>query len=360
LLEGVTQMSSKASGYEFLCRVLSPHTTPSGVSRLRKRMGGGEVAWESVIAIANNHLLTAALWVRLRQKKLDRLLDPDVRHYLNGMHALNLNRNHGLRRQLLEAIEILNRNDIHPLIIKGGAQLLDPVHGDMGSRIMTDIDMWVPKGQLPIAVDALAAIGYGDGGKSLKNYHHWAPLFREGEYGAIELHSDVLPDSLTRVLNAADICRQSASQSTQGLCFRIPNPTHAILLAMLHSQVNDRLYYEWAVGLKSLNDMVAMATHYRGVVDWDEIHTRMARHGLVPVLQCFLWSAQRLFGHPLPAGMRPSLGAISHHAFCMAATRWRVADKMAIKIDRYRRNIHRRFGGFQGFLRYAFARVIPG
>jgi hypothetical protein len=350
-------MNTRFDSFVFLCRVLSPYTSRESVHRLREHIADGKVCWESVIAIANSHLLTAALWVGLNQKEMQSIVEPDTQNYIKHIHTMNRNRNNGLRRQLLEAIEILNSQGIHPLIIKGGSQLIYPIHGDEGARIMTDIDMCIPEDRLQEAVDALTAIGYSDGGKVLNNYHHWAPLFREGEYGAIELHTDVLPRSLTSVLNAADIYDQSETRHMQGLCFQTPNPTHAILLGLLHSQVVDSFFDEWAMGLKSLHDMVAIVARYHGSVDWKEINTRVARRQMEPIFKSYLWSAQRLFKQPLPFIYKPSLNAIMHHAFCMAAVQWRTVDRLSMKIVRYSKTVRRRFGGFQGLFRYAFSQV---
>jgi hypothetical protein len=354
-------MSSRTASFGFLCRLLSPNTSPAEIRRLQRSISANAVDWESLIAIANHHLVTPALWVGLRQKHLDAFIDPATGQYLQELHALNQNRNRELKRQLLEAIALLNQKRIHPLIIKGGGQLLHPIQGDMAARIMTDLDLWVPPDQLSTAVEALTAAGYSDGGKTLKPYHHWAPLFRENEYGAIELHREVLPDAVATVLSAADICSRALDHVLQNLRFRTPNPAHAILLGMLHSQVKDRLHYEWSISLKSLNDAVAIVFHQKdkGGVDWQEIQTRMARCGLSPVLKTFLWSAYRLFNLPWPTKIRPTLGAIARHSFCMAAIQWPVVDRLAIKIDRCGRYVHRHFGGYQALLRYSIDRAIP-
>jgi hypothetical protein len=353
-------MNLNADSYDFLCRILSPFTGPVGVCRLRRQITSGSVAWASVIGIANSHLVTPALWVRLSEKNLDRIIVPDVRDYLREIYALNLKRNQGLKRQALEVIGTLNKKDIHPLLIKGASQLFQPIHGDLGSRIMTDLDMWIPAGQIPAAVDVLTEIGYSDGGKSLKAYHHLAPLFRKGAFGAIELHREVLPEPIATVLNASLICKKAKNRTVEGVSYRTPTLSHAFLLCMLHSQVKDRFHNEWVIGLRSLNDMTAMVAHRSAGMDWSEIESRMVRHGLGPVLRAFLWHAHRLFKLPWPTGVRPALSAIVHHELCMSAIRWQLMDRLTVKVDYYSRYIHRRFGGFQRFFRHAVGQLIPG
>lgn len=353
-------MNLNTPSYDFLCRILSPFTRPASVFRLRQQIASGFVAWASVIGIANCHLVTPTLWVRLREKNLDQIVEPDVRDYLQGLYALNLKRNQGLKRQAVEVIGTLNKKNIHPLLIKGASQLFQPIHGDMGSRIMTDLDMWVPADQISAAVDALTEIGYSDGGKCLKTYHHLAPLFREGAFGAIELHREVLPEPIAHVLNASLICKKSKHRTVEGVRYCTPTLNHAILLCMLHSQVKDRFHDEWVIGLRSLNDMTAMVAHRRADMDWREIASRMIRHDLGPVLRAFLWHAHRLFKLPWPTSVRPSFRAIVHHELCMSAIRWQIMERLTIKVDCYSRFIHRCFGRFQRFFRYAADQLSPG
>jgi hypothetical protein len=161
-----------------------------------------------------------------------------------------------------------------------------------------------------------------------------------------------LPAGIAQVLNGLEIGNASQDRTLQGLHFRVPTPTHAVLLGILHSQVKDNFHFEWAVGLKSLNDVVAMMSCFSGAIDWEEIGSRVDRHGLRPILRTFMFSAHRLFDLPLPSGLQPTLGAFAHHMLCMAAIHWKAVDQFIVKTGRYHRYIYRRLGGRKNFLRH--------
>ena len=101
--------------------------------------------WTAVLALANQHLLTPALWSVLRASPHAATIPVEVRDYLQALHALNGERNAAIRRQIL--------TDTHQLLHPEGGFLvyqftrtvlpyLVPVFG----KIQQD---WEPRNILP-------------------------------------------------------------------------------------------------------------------------------------------------------------------------------------------------------------------
>jgi len=113
----------------------------------------------SAVSLANNHLLTPAMWVVLKKKNLTDELPDELRDYLRELHQLSKERNAQLRAQLLEAVRQLNRIDITPVLLKGAMHLVTDVYGDTGAQIMTDIDLLVPREKINECLPALHGLG---------------------------------------------------------------------------------------------------------------------------------------------------------------------------------------------------------
>ena len=176
--------------------------------------------------------------------------------------------------------------------------------------------------------------------------HHVAPLLREGEYGSIELHHKALGNKIAdQVLSTKEIWATAKECVTNGLRFKTPNPTHAVLLGILHSQLTDEYHQRLTLDYKALHDMVAITSRKNKGLDWDQIRNRFAKHGLSTVLRTHLWMAHRLFNLPMQNGMRPSAHTRAYHGLYLARIRWEFFDNW---FDRffvfYKVRLRKRFG----------------
>jgi hypothetical protein len=342
-------MNPNIASHNYLCHIISPLTDTQDIARLKNQMTRSEVSWERVIYLANTHLIISALWVGLCEKKLDSELENEVRNYLQELHTLNLRRNRGLKRQAIEAIEVLNKRGIVPMLIKGAVQLFQPVHRDFGVRIMVDLDILVPKGRIAEAIKALIQIGYQahkDSNVDWEVHHHVAPLGRAGEYGSIELHRKALGNKIAdQVLSTADIWATAEDCVTNGIRFKVPNATHAVLLGILHSQVTHGYHQRLVLDYKAMHDMVAMTGCRNKDVDWDQIRNRFTKHGLDSILRTQMWTAYRLFSFPMQNGMWPSAYTRAYHGLYLAMIRWEFVDKWFEKFFVfYKVRLKKRFG----------------
>jgi len=326
----VSSVNVNIASHNYLCHVISPLTDTLDIALLKTQMTRSEVSWERVIHLANTHLIISALWVGLCEKGLDSELGNEVRDYLQELHRLNSRRNRGLKRQAIEAIAVLNKKGIVPMLIKGAVQLFQPVHRDFGTRIMVDLDILVPKDRIAGAIKALTQIGYkAYKGSNIdwETHHHVPPLVRKGEYGCIELHHKALGNKIAdQVLSTAEIWAKAKYCVTNGIRFKLPNVTHAVLLGILHSQVTHGYHQSLRLDYKALHDMVAMTVRRNGRVDWDQIRNRFTKHGLSSILRTQLWTAHRLFNLPIQNGMRPSAYTRAYHGLYLARIRWELFD----------------------------------
>lgn len=316
--------------YRLLFQLISPLSPATNINDL---INSPETSWESLLNMANTYLMTPALWAGLVQKSIDAELDNDLCDYMQELYTLNEARNQGLKNQAIEAINVLNKAGIVPLLIKGAVQLFHPLHADFGTRIMTDLDMVIPEDKIRDAMHALKVHGYEEQDRTEKDWHthhHEVPLGRLGDYGTIELHRRALGQKAESVLSTDDIwagaeCHTYNNEETT-LQYHTPNLTHAVLIGFLHSQVAQSDYRKVKIDYKGLYDAAIMIHGKSSRIDWKEIRSRITAHGLYVVFRTYLWTANRLFHLPMPNGIQPHLSSTAYHALCLATIRWQWVD----------------------------------
>jgi hypothetical protein len=108
---------------------------------------------------------------------------------------------------------------------------------------------------------------------------------------------------------------------------RVPSPTHRILHNLLHSDLINQTYARGKIALRSLHELVTIQVVEQERIDWQTIQQRMDRSGQAKVLRASLYLTHRYFGSPLPDCMRPTLGAVAHHARTRLQVRWHWLDE---------------------------------
>lgn len=325
-------MTNLYLNFNLVCRFLSPFYSEHSLSEIRNRLTPiSSVPWQSVIDIANNFLVTPALWSSLKAKGIGAVVEKEPRDYLCRLYGLNKRRNTHLRRQLLNAIGVLNSAGLSPLLLKGAGQLVQPIHEGIGSRLMTDLDILIRPGLLSTAIEALKAVGYEESKVSFdpEKLHHWAPLIRHGEYGAIELHRQALNCRVTHMLLTREIFDAAETKILDGAHFLLPSATHAIMICLLHSQEFNASDDPRQINLRTLHDLTAISMKYCDKIDWPSIQCLFENYGLKYLLESYLVAARQLFNMPYPSDIQPGPFAHLHHKICLGTMRWSALERLS-------------------------------
>ena len=99
-----------------------------------------DVNFENLIKLASGHLMLPALFFNINKKNLSCLFPEDFIAYIKNIHAINKARNTLLLAEAKELSELLYKNNINHIFLKGTALLLSNVFEDIGERMMGDID----------------------------------------------------------------------------------------------------------------------------------------------------------------------------------------------------------------------------
>lgn len=318
-------MSPRIAALECIGHSISPYGGFEAAATLQYGLKQRQPPWEEIAFLANTHLVTPLLWMGWHRKCLVNALPEDFYAYLAQLYQQNAMRNGHLLSQLLEITQALNRQGIVPVALKGAAYLLTGIFPAPGARITADLDLLVPRKQLAASINALKAIGYGTEKELVEefnNHHHYAPLFRPGEFASIELHHNLMAASAENILPMDTVWQHVEPMAINGISLQILSPTYQVLHSFLHSQIVDRHYERGIIALRALSDLAYLQHRYQQHINWRAIEALLSQHGKQQILHFYLYLAHRYFGMPLPITIAPSLASFLHHQRCRSKIRW--------------------------------------
>jgi hypothetical protein len=278
----------------------------------------GRANWSDVEKLADEHLVSPALWVALSRQGSAEQLPVPVADRLRTAYLQNVGRNLALRLQAREVIGALNRSGVEPILLKGALYLLDGTLSDVGERVMADLDLVVPHGDFATSAEALEDIGYRPEPGKPYLHPHELPMVRPDRAGSVELHRDVGSPPLPSVLPTTEVWESSAPLAVDGLRARALSPTHRVLHNVLHAQVQDLNFFSGGLPLRQLLTLVLLDQTLGPKIDWSGVREPMRRHGLGSAFHSYVFLAHRLFRMPLPAGEAVTTGGVTHYLRCLA------------------------------------------
>jgi hypothetical protein len=267
--------------------------------------------WTEVLRVANDHLLTPALWDALDGAAVPQ----DARDYLATLHRLNGERNRALRRQAIELIAALNRRHITPALLKGGLCLFDGPYADPAARMMRDLDILVPLVTRDEAIDVLHAYGYRLAQGYGADHHAFGDFARPGDAGSVDLHTELVDPIY--LLPAAEVWQRGSLRTVDSIRYVAPSATDRVLHNLLHAQLHHLgHFYRGTLQVQQVYELARLARHFGSAIDWLFIEQRLRGYRLTAVLESHLLAAQRLFGLAWPLAQPAGLAARLHYRRC--------------------------------------------
>jgi len=98
------------------------------------------INFDNLIKLASRHLMLPALFFNINKKNVSYLFPEDFIEYIKNIYSINKARNTVLLKEAKELSELLYKNNINHIFLKGTALLLSNVFEDIGERMIGDID----------------------------------------------------------------------------------------------------------------------------------------------------------------------------------------------------------------------------
>jgi len=213
----------------WLCRSVSPYHP--------HRQLPEPSLWPDIIEAADRALLMPRLFEELRPLHGD--LPGEVFDLLETVSLLNSERNRQIVDQTVAVIGTLNARGVEPVILKGNAILLTG-GPNSGSRMVTDLDLWIPEpaGQ-QAALAALQAEGYRPTRPlakfRLSDHHHYPSLHRPGTAARVEVHHRLTDRELDELFDEAAAARRVASVELGVGRLRLLDPLDGLAVSYIQS-----------------------------------------------------------------------------------------------------------------------------
>jgi hypothetical protein len=267
------------------------------------------------VGVAKQHLLAGALFEAIRGRG-ELLAVPDAVVFdLARAHRETRFENVRFKHQLRAVIGALNHVDIVPLVLKGGAFLLDGSSGDPGARGMYDIDLLVRPNEFDRSQATIAALGYHPKDPLHASPHAVNFVCETGAGGGLDLHRDLGSPALISVLPASDALARSVPRALEDLRYATMSPTDTVIHNVAHAQLQTLEHAAAAVPLRQLHTYATYVTQNLDTVDWNEVTHRFRLAGRRPSLDAHAELVYRLFGIATP--VESTLRARLHYERCM-------------------------------------------
>ena len=257
--------------------------------------------WERIVMIANHNLLTPTLYAALLKKGLlQRMKESQLRDFLEEVYRINEERNRAIVKQIKEIGEILEQANIEPLVLKGGASLIEELYPMPGMRMMNDLDIMIVPEKFEKARQLLFEHGYVEFGRDMNRWHHHTPRIRkEGRPAAVEPHFRVIFDREVEYIPYNNETSRP-SRNPQLPTTRVLKPVWHLYHTFLHAAVIDKHHQHWILGLRYLYDFSILCEAYAEEIDWDELYRLARRYEHHRILEDYLYLAHRLYGLQTP------------------------------------------------------------
>ena len=288
------------NAYRFVSNTLSPFVSRDEILLLLTKPT--PLDWESVANVAGSHSVIQALYPAFVEHEVVDLIPDDFLSYVQHLHEINCERNERMKRQLINAVLVMNKQNIKPLLMKGAAQLFLDTFSSKGDRLLTDLDILVPADEIKHISNELIAVGYelyGDKIHFIETHHHYPPLIKHDECAMIELHRDLIFHEQQHVFPTEYAWEKTVDITLPNMAeAKVLIPTYRVFHSFLHRSVVDLLHLSGHVEIRQMHELVRTQLKYSSEVDWQELFMYAREHRLSRKLSANLYAASKFMNLP--------------------------------------------------------------
>ena len=284
----------------FVTDVLSPYISKNKI--LHHLKSKNVIEWEQVADVAGSHSVTQALYPAFVQKELVDSIPDEFLSYVQQVHEVNCERNEMMKNQLMDAVFVINRLGIKPLLMKGAAHLFLDTFSNIGDRLLVDLDILVPYDDIERTSNELIKSGYKFFEEQIyfiDNHHHYPALIKQDECATIELHRELMFREQQHIFpteyawgNSVDITLPNKAE------VKILNPTYRVFHSFLHRNVVDMFHLAGCVEIRQLHELVGSQLKYSSEIDWRELFEYAKKSGVERKLAANINIANKFMGFP--------------------------------------------------------------
>lgn len=260
-----------------------------------------KIDWGGFLTQARYHGIAASTYLHFKQ--LDKGVPEGVKNRLRKMYLWNVIHNLKLWSALEEILRTFNQANIEGIPLKG-IFLAEHLHGHIGSRSSSDLDLLVRREDFPRAKNELARIGYVPTRRPyseefIGNFlRHQAFSKPESSHNRtyLEIHWNLYVKR-PKEFDMSPVWKNATSINIDG--FRVL--TLSASDALLHLAINLRLH--GYLSLRLFGDLYALMARYQEEIDWHYVIRQAERNGQRVGLYYALYFAKELLDAEIPIGV---------------------------------------------------------
>lgn len=224
---------------------------------IEKELKLNNIDWDPVVKVSTSHYVFPALYCNLKRAQFLHYLPKDLVDYMKHITDLNRERNQQIITEAKEINEILLKNNITPIFLKGAGNLLDGLYDDVAERMVGDIDFLVEKTKFYSCINVLKKNGYLK--KNIDNTilnRHYPRLTKQSKIAAIEVHYKMVTNEMFFNYNYV----KNTLKKLKNNVFVLSN-INQILLTCLNKQINDKGQWTKSITFRNSYDLYLLSKH---------------------------------------------------------------------------------------------------
>jgi hypothetical protein len=260
--------------------------------------------WEVLIEASGRHGLTPSFYQRLKALPPDAPVPDWVRRRLRLLYLQNAGRNMNLYHGLGKVLEVLGKNHI-PVIALKGAHLAELVYGDIALRPMCDLDLLVKEKDLLKVEEKLLELGYRpmeDERQVTEKKRHFGYRL-PGKELYVEIHWTLIRADYPFDIDLDGQWERARPAVIGNSAVWVQAPEDLLLHLCLHAG-KDHLFEN---GLKFLCDLTETIGHYEKEMDWDQVLFRSRQWGIEKSVYLTLRLAVELLKASVPEDLMKAI-----------------------------------------------------
>lgn len=201
--------------------------------------------------ISSEFLIIPLIYSKLKLHKFKKHIDKKFMKYIKKIYELNLERNNILIKEINEISDLLNKENINHVYIKGASLIISNDYDVKSERMIGDIDILIENNDIKRSLKLFSENNYSYNKKISIDKRHLPRLINEDKIFAIEFHSRISEYNL-------DIEKNILKNKVMSYKHSIPSRRDMLLINIYNDQLNDKNLYKMNFSIRSFYDSLSL------------------------------------------------------------------------------------------------------
>ena len=272
----------------FISKCLTISLEESNRQEIKKQLQSKTIDWEAVVEVSTAHYVFPAMYCNLKRVGFLSYLPQELVNFMEHITNLNRERNQQIITQAKDLNNLLLKNNITPIFLKGTGNLLAGIYDDIAERMVGDIDFLFSKQDFPNAITVLRENGYSEVEKYtyyIPEEKHYRRLKKENNIAAIEIHKEILIEKYINEFNYSFVEKDSQPINEVAVL----SYANKLNLSIIASQINDNGFFYKSIPLRNAYDVFLLSKKTSAKAAVNSLDT------LNHSLNCFLATCHEVF-----------------------------------------------------------------